>query len=162
MNINLFLETEYIGSNKKLCPGCNQYKNRVGDFPSRGRNKNGAQLYRWVCKQCYKPIRKKKPSTKENPKRRVENRRKFIINYLNNHPCVDCGVTDIRVLEFDHIGTEKNKNVTDLVLRGKAIERIEKEISLCEVVCANCHRIRTMKRGNHYRHTYMQQIKNGE
>ena len=31
---------------------------------------------------------------------------------------------------------------------GKSLEDIKKEIEKCEIVCSNCHRIRTHKRRN--------------
>jgi hypothetical protein len=33
--------------------------------------------------------------------------RAFINTYLKANPCVDCGETNIIVLEFDHIGNDK-------------------------------------------------------
>jgi hypothetical protein len=35
--------------------------------------------------------------------------------YLMSHNCVDCGESDVRVLEFDHVGDDKVKNVGDLL-----------------------------------------------
>lgn len=65
----------------------------------------------------------------------------WLRNYLLTHPCVDCGTTDIRVLQFDHRdGEQKFKNVGQLkTSRGK----LEAEVAKCDVRCANCHMIRT-------------------
>jgi hypothetical protein len=49
------------------------------------------------------------------------------------------------VLDFDHLG-EKSYNVSDAIARVLSWARIELEIAKCEVVCANCHRIRTHER----------------
>ena len=65
------------------------------------------------------------------------------------HPCVDCGESDIVVLEFDHL-RDKTANVSYLISTGE-IPRIKEEIAKCEVVCANCHRRRTSERGGWYR-----------
>ena len=60
--------------------------------------------------------------------------------------CADCGLADWRVLEFDHLpGTVKDKGIAN-ILGGWSIARIDKEIAKCEIVCANCHRIRTLER----------------
>src|SRR5215204_6103788 len=32
----------------------------------------------------------------------IEESRQWLIQCLEEHPCVDCGISDIRVLEFDH------------------------------------------------------------
>lgn len=62
-------------------------------------------------------------------------------------PCADCGVRyPPYVMQFDHIGEEKNFNVASGVAYA-SISRIEHEISLCEVVCANCHAERSHARG---------------
>jgi hypothetical protein len=70
--------------------------------------------------------------------------REWLIGYLRDHPCVDCGTTDIRVLEFDHLepGT-KVLDVAVLARSGYSLDRVKAEIAKCVVRCANCHRIRT-------------------
>lgn len=60
--------------------------------------------------------------------------------------CLDCGEKDIRVLEFDHVKDTKINDVSSLVWRACSIQTIKNEINKCEVVCANCHRIRTWER----------------
>ena len=64
--------------------------------------------------------------------------------YLHEHPCVDCGETDIAVLEFDHRSqATKELRVSALVCQGYKWETIKTEIDKCDVRCANCHRRRT-------------------
>lgn len=75
----------------------------------------------------------------------------FVRSILAERCCVDCGESDGRVLDFDHVG-EKTQNVSKLVGREASIERIRREIEQCEVRCANCHRRETAKRGKHFRH----------
>jgi hypothetical protein len=70
--------------------------------------------------------------------------RQFILDYLLTHPCVDCGETDPAVLEFDHV-RGKNIAIATLVRDGVTIDRLQREIDLCEVRCANCHRKKTAK-----------------
>lgn len=71
--------------------------------------------------------------------------------YLLEHPCVDCGNTDTRVLEFDHVRGKKAENISRMVLEGFSWSAIEAEIAKCEVRCANCHRIKTGERGGFWR-----------
>ena len=59
--------------------------------------------------------------------------------------CVDCGITNHIVLDFDHL-RDKKYNVSRMIHDGFSWKAILKEISKCEVVCANCHRIRTYNR----------------
>lgn len=74
---------------------------------------------------------------------RVARVRERVWAYLRGQVCADCGEDDVLVLEFDHL-EEKLGNVGDLV-NGAAWARIEAEIQKCEVVCANCHHLRTTK-----------------
>lgn len=74
-----------------------------------------------------------------------------MVEYLQQRCCVDCGETDIIVLEFDHL-RDKKANVATLMLRSVEWALIIEEIEKCEVVCANCHRRRTAQRANNYRH----------
>ena len=68
-----------------------------------------------------------------------------IIDYLREHPCVDCGERDIVVLEFDHIG-DKVADVSAYAGGGRTWARVRAEIEKCEVRCANCHRRKTRER----------------
>ena len=63
--------------------------------------------------------------------------------YKLERGCMDCGYAVAAVaLDFDHRpGEEKLANVANLVTASA--ERLYAEIAKCDVVCANCHRIRT-------------------
>jgi len=63
--------------------------------------------------------------------------------------CMDCGISDPRVLEFDHL-RDKKDNVSNLLNKSNWTT-IENEIKKCEIVCANCHRIRTQDRSGSWR-----------
>lgn len=81
-----------------------------------------------------------------NNKLARERNREYIKDYLLSHSCVDCGNSNIIVLEFDHITDNKNYNISDMSQRAYSINAIKKEINKCEVRCANCHRIVTYNR----------------
>jgi hypothetical protein len=46
-------------------------------------------------------------------------------------------------MDFDHVRGEKLFGIA--VNMNISWERLEAEIAKCEIVCANCHRIRTKK-----------------
>jgi len=49
-------------------------------------------------------------------------------------------------MDFDHRpGEKKSLEVSRLTLT-KSIRRVVEEIAKCDVVCANCHRIRTFEK----------------
>jgi hypothetical protein len=60
--------------------------------------------------------------------------------------CADCGYNAHAVaLDFDHLpGTVKSFDVARSTWRARHL--VEAEIGKCEVVCANCHRIRSYSR----------------
>jgi len=59
------------------------------------------------------------------------------------------GNVDWRVLEFDHVKGEKKFDLANGA--SQSYESLKKEISKCEIVCANCHRIRTIKQFGYYK-----------
>lgn len=74
----------------------------------------------------------------------IEEVRNWLVAYLSRHPCVDCGMTDLRVLEFDHRDTgTKRLEVSVLARSGYSLDTVQREVAKCDVRCANCHRIRT-------------------
>lgn len=69
------------------------------------------------------------------------------VNAIKNNPCLDCGHTFPTVcMQFDHTSDDKTNNVSTMVMLGYSIARIDIEIAKCELVCANCHAIRTDRR----------------
>jgi hypothetical protein len=74
----------------------------------------------------------------------------FLIEFLRQHPCVDCGEDDVVVLEFDH-RRDKLETVSTLSREGYSLDKLKAEIAKCDVVCANCHRRRTAKQFGWYR-----------
>lgn len=70
--------------------------------------------------------------------------RDWLLDYLVQHPCVDCGLRDVRVLEFDHRDPEaKRAEISVLAATGYSLAAVQAEVRLCDVRCANCHIIRT-------------------
>lgn len=78
--------------------------------------------------------------------KKYHQRKTDLIAKLKNKPCVDCwDWFDPCQMDFDHLDNDKLFNISrGTVIRYK--ERLMKEISKCELVCANCHRLRTHKR----------------
>jgi len=79
---------------------------------------------------------------------RLKRIRKFVADFKIERGCTDCGYREHScALDFDHIKGNKVKDVSVM----RSIKNIMEEISKCEVVCSNCHRIRTY---NRYPNTY--------
>ncbi len=64
--------------------------------------------------------------------------------YVAGHPCVDCGESDVLVLDFPHVDpARKRQTIYRLVHQAYSWTSISAEINKCQVRCANCHRRRT-------------------
>ena len=83
-------------------------------------------------------------------RRVTEERTRLIIDYLRRHPCVDCGIDDVVVLEFDHL-RDKRFHISEGIRGNRSLGALLDEMAKCEVVCANCHRRRTAVRGGFMR-----------
>ena len=87
---------------------------------------------------------------KKNSARRKElvvTNKKRLLNLIQNYKvcngCADCGYNShAEALDFDHL-RDKKFNIASAPRKGYSWERILIEINKCEVVCANCHRVRT-------------------
>jgi hypothetical protein len=75
-------------------------------------------------------------------KKREEAIRAAVRKLKSTTPCADCKQTYPHyVMDFDHIRGKKAHNVSSLM--RTPTQRIWDEIAKCELVCANCHRVRT-------------------
>lgn len=130
----------------KFCPRCKQ------DLPDADFNKNKARKdgLSSVCRLCNSAYKKEYYAVNSSSivdkvlKRRQEIKELFW-KYKEDLPCMDCGLVDPIVLDFDHL-RDKDRNVSQMVADGLGWESILAEIAKCEPVCSNCHRRRT-----HYR-----------
>lgn len=70
-----------------------------------------------------------------------------VVKYKLKMGCADCGYNDHPdALQFDHLPQfDKHKCVSSLI-GYRSEKRVWEEIAKCEVVCANCHAIRTSAR----------------
>lgn len=67
---------------------------------------------------------------------------------LKSNPCSDCGVSyHPYAMDFDHARGEKVADISYMLRHRFPWWRIEEEIIKCDLVCATCHRLRTLARG---------------
>jgi transcriptional regulator with XRE-family HTH domain len=105
----------------------------------------------WWCRTCFAAyfrargdLHRRQSNTAKLA--RTQALREYVLEHLLRTRCTDCGERDPVVLEFDHIG-EKVAHVARLLSDGASKKAVDAEIARCEVVCANCHRRRTARRG---------------
>ncbi len=128
---------------KKWCSKCKKEKPTSEFAEAKGRY-DGLQTYCIPCKKEYG-----KDHYNKNRKvylSRSKNQRKAAQEYVDNlkrKPCADCGQNfPSCVMDFDHVRGKKEFNIAT-GLRFKGIQQILAEVAKCDVVCSNCHRIRT-------------------
>ena len=65
------------------------------------------------------------------------------INSLKKEPCMDCGrAFPTACMDFDHRDPSK-KILPVSRMVGYSLAKIRQEIKKCDLVCSNCHRMRT-------------------
>ncbi len=73
-------------------------------------------------------------------------RRVAIISQLKNKPCMDCqGWFEPCQMDFDHRDPSIKIQNIGLMKGHRKMKTILEEIAKCDLVCANCHRLRTLK-----------------
>lgn len=80
---------------------------------------------------------------------RTDRRRRLVayVRSCKEAPCTDCGQQfHYAAMEFDHVRGDKVDHVATMAHKGVSLERLQDEIAKCELVCANCHRVRTWAR----------------
>lgn len=135
---------------------------------------------RSVCKDCRciertktytknkeQELERSRTYKKNNPEKRREQANKSayknyvwfrsFLNEIKNVPCFDCEIKyHPCAMDFDHRDpNDKLFNISDMQSRNEQI--IMQEIVKCDIVCANCHRIREHNR-NHTKTYYWNKI----
>ncbi len=105
--------------------------------------KNGNMLDGYVnwCKPCM--VMRHRDKKRE----RSAKLRAYVQAIKVERGCADCGYnTHPSALDFDHLPGHVKLGRLASMSCGSALQTIHAEIDKCEVVCANCHRIRTASR----------------
>lgn len=141
-------------NSSKICSKCNLEKKK-SEFSMDRSKKDGRFIW---CKDC-KYEHNQKTKTSRNLKQKEYNqankiqielarleRRSARLEYIWNlkkSPCADCGQTfHPFVMDFDHTDRSlKSRDVSQI----NRLDEIAEEVKKCEVVCSNCHRLRTYK-----------------
>ena len=135
---------------------CNRCKEEKPLSEYNKKRVSGVQPY---CKPCQGEYQREnyenvRPQILENiygnRKKRKTVIRSFLAEYYSSNPCVDCGETDITVLDFDHL-LEKNFGINNAIRDTIPVERIKAELEQGEVRCSNCHRKVTAERTRNWR-----------
>lgn len=98
---------------------------------------NGPTRTKHECNSCR--------ATRPLPKHAQQN--KEALDKARSAPCADCGKTyPIICMDFDHL--PQHPKAFNLSTHWKTLQHSEimQEVAKCEVVCSNCHRIRTATR----------------
>ena len=74
--------------------------------------------------------------------------RRAYVDAAKDVPCMDCeGRFPPEAMDFDHRDpATKEFSVSSAAHHGIGWDRILAEIEKCDIVCANCHRVRTKRR----------------
>ena len=82
---------------------------------------------------------------------RMENRERayrqslFLADHKKNKPCADCHqIYDPCVMDFDHRDPSKKRKAVGQMATASR-KTLLAEIEKCDLVCSNCHRMRTKK-----------------
>lgn len=119
-----------------------------------------------VCANCHRvrtfadfargtlgpPVRDRLPSTpeRERSRKRFRDLWQFqagLLRAFRAAPCMDCaGTFPWYVMEFDHRQPELKAALVTRMAGRVSLRRLLEEVAKCDIVCANCHRMRTLAR----------------
>lgn len=152
----------------KTCANCKEAKPRT-EYTNRAASKDGLHPR---CKKCKNDQRNAfraaekaagrpldvlewKRANKDKARDQKTRRRRALRDYLRelrkDVPCTDCGgIFPPTCMDWDHLDpSQKEFNIAKAIQELYTKEKIHAEIDKCELVCSNCHRIRSaIQRGD--------------
>lgn len=133
----------------KRCPRCGETK-PLSAFSKNRRRKDGVHS---ICKACRAKDDHKRYEIAQGrampmrPQRSERGRTAWLRSLKEGKPCSDCGgIFPYQVMQWDHLpGFEKLGDIS-AAFWGRTRGEVLAEIAKCDLVCANCHAIRTFER----------------
>lgn len=130
----------------RQCARCKKWKAHTEFHASlTGQFSYCAECRREYDRQYYE--QRGRPRRRERQKARRERQREWMAELKRGVPCADCGgVFPSAVMHWDHLpGREKIGSISTM-LDSRTRTLVLNELAKCELVCANCHAIRTAAR----------------
>lgn len=133
------------GKPMKTCNGC---KKELPESSFSRRKSRGPKALASHCRSCrvlkVREYARNHRVTYREAIKRVWERSAAAIRAAKDKPCTDCGMKyPSYVMDFDHRNPDDKKFNLAGAKKRTSLKKIMKEIAKCDVVCSNCHRIRT-------------------
>lgn len=123
------------------------------DITSRNNRANKANIEKQLKRleeQTGKTLVERRKEAASRSRKRVTD---AIFAALIGKSCVDCGESDLLVLQFDHRDPKEKK--CD-ISKCSTVTSVLRELPKCDIVCANCHTRRTQRMFGSWRLAYVQ------
>lgn len=132
---------------RRVCSKCGTW-DELKRYPKFTRA--GKTYYEGQCWSCKKKYHKKYVWASQGG---FVAAKKKVVEEYKRVPCADCkGTFPAVCMDFDHVRGEKVEGIAKMVAQSWSMEKLSEEIAKCDLVCANCHRIRTHRDdGVHHR-----------
>lgn len=129
---------------KKLCKDCNRDLD-VKYFGVKNQKTGALQTYCKPCQATRSSLHYK--ANRSSYYARNERRMRENILYLEkfkSNPCIDCKqVYPSKVMDMHHRDGEEKEALISQLVRKTTLPRLIRELEKCDLLCANCHRLRT-------------------
>jgi hypothetical protein len=104
---------------------------------------NKPEKYRKMGRESVSRWRARHPEQEKTNAALRRSGRRVLLDKVKSKPCADCRIQyHPVVMDFDHRpGTIKSFNIS--MSWGRSLDVLLAEIAKCDIVCSNCHRLRT-------------------
>ena len=136
----------------RRCAMCLQWKT-ISEFHN---SRTGEFTYCRDCRNAYDRLyyaTRGKAARSARRRAAIDEARKWMATLKEGMPCADCGhVFPVYVMHWDHLpGFEKIGEISTMVAHRNR-ETVLEELGKCQLVCANCHVMRTVGRARRVAH----------
>ena len=132
----------------KQCGMCKVNK----DLSEFAKDKNRKDGHAAKCKTCHKDLAKahyqrNKATYAKTHREKKQKIQKHLQQLKEASPCTDCGeYYPYYVMQYDHLPQYEKSFHLGNCGRVPSVKRANEEIAKCQLVCANCHAVRTYER----------------
>ena len=130
----------------RVCARCGQLK-PLNEYHN---SRTGQFTYCRDCRNEYdRRYYKERGRAVRLARRRVwqDKARLWMADIKSGVPCVDCGQTfPVYVMHWDHLPEFQKVADVSVMVSSRTREAVLEELKKCELVCANCHVMRTVNR----------------